>query len=400
MNTHRRLAAAAVLGGLLIPPLGAETFFYKQNPGDKYRILSTVHETVYVNQRLSHESEILNRIAVSVGEERNGMSRHEAAYQSAERSQGPGEGFQWAREYRAAFDRDRRGYMRVGDEYYMPMVRDVPVFPDRDLRAGETWTAPGHEMHDFRDSFGISGPYRIPFTANYTYLGQREWKGRSYPAIGVQYRIAAEPPAASEGVWPVKIEGSTDQVIFWDLALGQPAAYQETFQMAFTLSDGVTVEYRGSAEAEIVESAVMNKDALAREIAGAIEQLGITDAEVRTEEGGVVISLENIQFEGDSAALLPPERAKLDKIGAILRRYADRDILVGGHTALAGTEQGRMRLSQDRAAAVADYFIARDIRKPDRVVVQGYGAERPLGSNNTEAGRRRNRRVEITVLEN
>jgi outer membrane protein OmpA-like peptidoglycan-associated protein len=282
----------------------------------------------------------------------------------------------------------------------MPMVRDVPVFPDRELRVGDTWTAAGHEMHDFRDSFGIKEPYRIPFTANYTYLGQREWKGKSYPAIGVKYRIADEPPAAPGGIWPAKIEGSTDQVIFWDLALGQPAAYQETFQMAFTLSDGVTVEYRGSAEAEVVESAVMNKDTLAEEIAEAIEHLGITDAEVRTGEEGVVISLENIQFEGDSAALLPPERAKLDKIGEILRRYADRDILVGGHTALAGTEQGRMRLSEDRAAAVADYFIARDIRKPDRVVVQGYGAERPLGSNNTEAGRRRNRRVEITVLEN
>jgi outer membrane protein OmpA-like peptidoglycan-associated protein len=128
--------------------------------------------------------------------------------------------------------------------------------------------------------------------------------------------------------------------------------------------------------------------------------LGIADTAARIVDEGITISLENVQFQAESAELLPPEREKLAKIAGILRRYPDRDILVGGHTALAGTEAGRLQLSQDRAAAVADYLIAVGVRKPERMVVRGYGAEKPLGDNRTEEGRRRNRRVEITILEN
>jgi flagellar motor protein MotB len=49
---------------------------------------------------------------------------------------------------------------------------------------------------------------------------------------------------------------------------------------------------------------------------------------------------------------------------------------------------------------VADSLIAGGARLPERVMVRGRGAEQPLGDNDTEEGRRRNRRVEITILEN
>jgi outer membrane protein OmpA-like peptidoglycan-associated protein len=282
----------------------------------------------------------------------------------------------------------------------MPVVRNVPVFPGRDLKVGDLWTAEGHEVHDFRDSFGIAEPYRIPFTASYKYLGSRTWKGTDYPAFSVSYRISSEPKAVAGRLWPRRISGASDQIVYWDFDLGQPAAYEESFRMIFDLSDGRTVEYRGTAQAEIIESSRMDKEKMARDIAGDITRLGIRDATVRVVDSGVAISLENIQFQADSAVLLNSEREKLDKIGEILRRYPDRDILVGGHTALAGTEAARNQLSRERAAVVAEYLIGRGVRMPERVVVRGYGAERPLGDNRTEEGMRRNRRVEITILEN
>ncbi|HOX13559.1 MAG TPA: OmpA family protein, partial [Spirochaetales bacterium] len=57
-------------------------------------------------------------------------------------------------------------------------------------------------------------------------------------------------------------------------------------------------------------------------------------------------------------------------------------------------------LSVERAAAVADRLVRLGVRTPDRIVVRGWGAERPIDTNSTEAGRSRNRRVEITILEN
>jgi outer membrane protein OmpA-like peptidoglycan-associated protein len=382
--------------------LGAEQFVYTHTAGDRYRLLSIVHEEVYIDRQLSHRSEILNRIAVEVRQTRDGETGHRAVFQVAERSLGTASGrsFQWSREYESEFERDRLGYLTIDRKHYMPVVRNVPVFPDRDLKPGDTWTAGGHEVHDFRNSFGIEEPYRIPFTAGYTFLGNRTWRGKSYPAVSVSYRIFIEPAAVRGRIWPLRILGASDQIIYWDMSAGQAAAYTESFRMIFDLSGGHTVEYRGTAEAEMAESAVMNRDVLAKEIAEDIDSLGVAGASVRVVDEGVTISLENIQFEAESAVLSGEEQQKLDKIGEILKKYAGRDILVGGHTALAGTPEGRLVLSRERAGTVADYLIGKGVRTPDRVVVRGYGAERPLTDNSTEAGMRRNRRVEITILEN
>jgi outer membrane protein OmpA-like peptidoglycan-associated protein len=410
----------------LAPGLPAETLVYKHAAGDRYRILSTVHEDVYINRKFSLRSEILNRIAVEVLAAKDGVGRHRAVFQTAERARGDalylenaerpgdlmslealrtgktaaGQSFQWTREYESEFERDAQGRLTIDRRFYMPVVRNVPVFPGRVLSTGDTWSAEGHEMHDFRDNFGIPEPYRIPFTANYTFLGDKEWKGKRYPAFSVSYRIFSEPDPVSGKIWPRRIMGASDQVVFWDFDLGQAAAYTETFRMVFELSDGRTVEYRGTAEAEIAESPQLDKEQTAEDIIREIEDLGIPDISVKVVEEGITISLENVQFQANSAELLPEERAKLSKIGEILRRYPNRDILVGGHTALSGTKSGQMRLSRDRAASVADYLIGEQVRGPERMVVRGYGAEKPLGDNRTEEGRRRNRRVEITILEN
>ncbi|MDR2479319.1 MAG: OmpA family protein [Treponema sp.] len=397
----------AALVFFLCSRLGAEEFVYKYHTGDKYRILSTVQEDVYLDYVPSHKAEILNRIAVEVTAADGGKGTHKAVFQTSEKAagtatgkSGAGQSFQWSREYESEFVRDRLGVITIDKKYFMPVVRDVPVFPGKDLKPGEKWSAEGHEMHDFRDNFGIQEPYRIPFTANYVFLGNREYKGKTYPAFSVSYRIQTEPRAVPGRLWPKRITGASDQTVYWDAALGQAAAYQEEFRMVFELSSGRTVEYRGKAEAEIVESVRMDKDKIAEEITADISRLAIPDVTVRVVDEGITISLDDIQFRADTAIMLPGEREKLDKIVDILLRYQERDILVSGHTALAGTAAGRQKLSLQRASVVAEYLIAKKVRTPDRVVVRGYGAERPVADNRTPEGMRQNRRVEITILEN
>jgi outer membrane protein OmpA-like peptidoglycan-associated protein len=382
----------------------AEDFFYRHHEGDRYRILSTVHEDVYINDRLNHQAEILNRIAVEVTAEKEGKGHHKALFQTSERAlssfSGPDRSFQWAREYESEFERDRLGRMNIDKKYFMPVVRDVPVFPGKDIKVGEAWTYEGHEVHDFRDNFGIEEPYRIPFTANYKYLGEREWKGKNYPAFSVSYRVQSQPPAVRGKIWPRRIQGESDQMVYWDSSQGQPVAYNETFRYVFEFSNGRKIEYRGSAEAEIIESIRMDKEKITEEIADEIDRLGISDVSVRAVDEGITITLDFIQFQADTPIMLPGEREKLDQIVDILKRYPDRDILVSGHTALAGNAAGRQKLSAERAAVIADYVISKEARTPDRVVVRGFGAEKPVADNKTEEGRHKNRRVEITILEN
>jgi outer membrane protein OmpA-like peptidoglycan-associated protein len=144
----------------------------------------------------------------------------------------------------------------------------------------------------------------------------------------------------------------------------------------------------------------LDRDRLRDEIQGAIDSDGFDDTTVRSDEEGVTVSLENIRFAPDSAVLLDSEREKVRWLAEILGRYPDRDILVSGHTALAGTPQGRQMLSEERAAAVGEYLINLGARDRENIMYQGFGARRPVADNDTEAGRRRNRRVEITILEN
>jgi outer membrane protein OmpA-like peptidoglycan-associated protein len=401
-------AAVLLLAAFLAaaPGLWAERFAFTYAVGDAYRILSTVREDVFVNRRLSFRSEILNRIAVEVLEAGDGAGRHRAVFQTAERALGAGgaEGgrsFEWAREYVSEFQRDGRGFITIDRRFYMPVVRNVEVYPDRHQRPGDSWSAEGEEAHDFGDSFGIDGPYRIPFTADYVFLGEREWRGALYPAFSVSYRIFAEPPPAEGRVRPLRIRGASDQVVFWRREMGLAAAYAETFRMVFELSDGRVVEYCGTAEAEVLGSPRMDREGAAQDINGDIADMGIDDAAARAVDEGIAVNLGDLRFQADSAELLPEDREKLAKIAELFRgRFPDRDILVGGHTALAGTAEGRLRLSRDRAAAVADFLIAEGVREPGRVMVRGYGAEMPLGDNDTEEGRRQNRRVEIIILEN
>jgi outer membrane protein OmpA-like peptidoglycan-associated protein len=393
---------------LLAPEIHAETFAYKQKTGDKYRVLSTVLEDVYINRTFSHRAEIVNRIAVETTAFSDGRAHNKAVFQTGERAV-PMEsspentarnGYQWQKDYVSEFERDERGRLAIDKRHFMPVVRDVPVFPDRDLAVGDTWAIDGHEMHDFRDSFGIADPYRIPFTAHYTYLGEKEWKGVQYPAFSVSYRIFLEPEAVASNRHPIRIMGASDQIVYWNREKGREVAYTEHFRMIFELSDGNVIEFRGTAEAEVVEAQEMDKERIAAQISRDIEEMDIEGAQVAIVDDGISITLENIQFQPDSAELLDSEKAKLDKIGAILKKYQDRDILIAGHTAYSGSQASMVKLSEERAGVVADYLINGGIRAPDRVVARGYGGTRPIADNSNEAGRIRNRRVEITILEN
>ncbi|MCL2720261.1 MAG: OmpA family protein [Treponema sp.] len=386
----------------------AERFEFRHVPGAQYRIISVVDEVVLVNGVFVHRAEILNRIAVEVTNVEDGAGEHKATFQTSERllydpivgMQTGVAGYQWSREYETIFLRDKLGNLTIAPQYYMPVVRNVPTFPDRELQIGDRWNAPAHEVHDFRDAFGIEEPYRIPFNAFYEYLGERQWKEKTYPAFSVNYNVDTRPQPVRGRLYPVRITGTFNQLVYWDRTLGKEAAYEEEFRITFHMSDGRIIEYRGTAYAELIDAEYMDKEQLVAEIIDQINSLGLTDVNVSAVDEGISLSLDDIRFYPDSNRMLPGEQEKLDLIAEILLRYPDRDILVSGHAALAGSRDYLMRLSQDRARAVADYLLSRNVRTADRIVTRGYGAERPVADNSTEEGMRRNRRVEITILEN
>ncbi len=382
-------------------PTGTYRFAFVHVKGDKYRALSTVDEDVYINRRFSHSSQILNRIAFETADAApdgsSGLLR--GTFETSERAKGDS-AYIITESYDSEFTRDRLGRYTIDPKYYMPVVRDVPTFPDKLLAPGDSWNAPGEERHDFRRVFGIPDPYEIPIDVRYRYEGPVDKDGDKLLLVIASYTIFERPkePRAYSDVFPVQIAGYSDQKIYWDPSMGQPSAYEEKFDFVFDWSDGSTIEYRGSAQSKVIESTLMDREALKADVEKAVS--GMPNVSVASTAQGVTISIEDIQFEPDSAKLMPAELEKVARIAEVLKRYPDRDVLVAGHTAAAGYAEGRKQLSEDRAKAVAERLIGLGARTPDRVRAAGYGDERPIADNATEAGRARNRRVEITILEN
>ncbi len=114
---------------------------------------------------------------------------------------------------------------------------------------------------------------------------------------------------------------------------------------------------------------------------------------------GNTITLENIFFEFDKSELLPKSEAELEKLLDILTDYPYLSIEIGGHTDNVGSEAYNQKLSEARAKSVVDYLLAARVN-PTRVTYRGYGSTKPITSNDTDAGRAINRRVEFTVLRN
>ncbi|AFG38094.1 OmpA family protein [Spirochaeta africana] len=372
---------------------------FRYQAGERYRILSTVRQNVFVDGRFSHSAEILNRLQISIEETEGRRGYILLDYESGEMVDFAPGVYHTRNRYHSEFWRDEFGVYEISDEYFVPVVRNVPVWPDHPLRPGDTWSYDGYEVHDFREPFGIAEPYRFPVPVRYTYLGAEEINGRIFDVVEIDYTVFHRSPRRTQSVYPATVSGYSEQLLYFDRENGRPAFYEEEYDLEIRMNTGAVYRFTGTADAHVVESERLDRDRVRDDIRRELEQSEVPDASVEEHERGITIRLSDIQFPPDSAELLPSEREKIRRIGDILRQYPDHDVLVSGHTALAGTPEGRMRLSEQRAAAVGRYLTELGVRDPDRLFIEGHGAEDPVAPNDTEDGRRRNRRVEMTIID-
>ncbi len=126
-------------------------------------------------------------------------------------------------------------------------------------------------------------------------------------------------------------------------------------------------------------------------------QAELAALETQRTDSGVKITLQDVMFETNRAALLGGVGPTLDALADFLREHPERTIIVEGHTDSRGSDDFNWVLSERRAEEVKDAIVARGI-PPERILARGYGETRPLASNDTVAGRQLNRRVDIVIL--
>lgn len=107
------------------------------------------------------------------------------------------------------------------------------------------------------------------------------------------------------------------------------------------------------------------------------------------------VALEGITFDTGKAVIRAESKAVLDQIGALLARDAALRLEIQGHTDNIGAPTANLTLSQQRAEAVKKYLVDTHGVAAARLTTSGFGDTRPVADNSTDAGRAKNRRVEL-----
>ena len=119
----------------------------------------------------------------------------------------------------------------------------------------------------------------------------------------------------------------------------------------------------------------------------------------RVGEGIKITFNSGLLFDVDKYDLRTQAKINIESLARILNKYADTNILVEGDTDNSGSEDYNLRLSERRAQSVANYLLGLGV-PGSRISTVGLGESNAVASNDTDAGRQQNRRVEVAIFAN
>ncbi|RKX70652.1 MAG: hypothetical protein DRP60_15535 [Spirochaetes bacterium] len=290
-----------------------------------------------------------------------------------------------------------------------PRLRGFPTFPEEELQVGDYWEAPLDIL-----IFGPRGDRAVlTQTASYMYIGIQPYMGRDARYFEVQWAIRYRGSNPEIDSFLNQVEGSHKVSLVVDAQTGSPIMARDNLKEnwhwadsrietreGFALifwdgvppldSNGIKEKFKNRfGDKVVIES---DFDEL-KNLNDNSEDIVITDT-----PRGLSVTLKNLHFQPDLALLLSEDKPLLDELAGLLKEIPDRTILVRGHTADVGRPEDEKNLSEERSKAIADELSLRGI-DPRRLIYEGVGSEEPQASNDSESGRKQNRRVELLILE-
>lgn len=151
------------------------------------------------------------------------------------------------------------------------------------------------------------------------------------------------------------------------------------------------------SRASEAEFARREADLASQQITSLTRQL--ENLQLRQTESGVVVTLGDVLFASGQAQLVEGGRSSLEEVVDLLQTEPDKKIRVEGHTDSSGEANANLLLSEERANAVRDALVSMGV-SAERISASGMGQDFPIASNEDEAGRARNRRVDVILLDN
>jgi len=153
------------------------------------------------------------------------------------------------------------------------------------------------------------------------------------------------------------------------------------------------------AEQAKAEAATARNTAQAAQSELASARQELNDLQAKQTDRGMVMTLSDVLFDTGQATLKPGATRDLDRLATALKDNPNTRVKIEGYTDSVGSAAYNQGLSERRAQSVADALEMRGVPR-DRYQVEGLGKEYPVASNQTQAGRQQNRRVEIVFSDN
>lgn len=108
-------------------------------------------------------------------------------------------------------------------------------------------------------------------------------------------------------------------------------------------------------------------------------------------------TLKHVTFDFAKSTIRASSLPQLNALTEFLKQQETTQIEIAGHTDNIGSEESNLKLSEDRANTIRNWLLAKGISS-SRIIAKGYGATQPISDNDSEIGRKENRRTEVRII--
>ncbi|MCG8572605.1 MAG: OmpA family protein [Spirochaetes bacterium] len=291
-----------------------------------------------------------------------------------------------------SFSINSSGHYQQISQHFYPIFRWIPFFPNEKLEIDKVYEMPGKAVVDL---FEAKEQEIMPVHYMLVYKGKRDYKQKQLDYFEITCRF--DSYHKSQKI--IEIKGFHQFKLFYDNDNGRPVFMTDQFEEYIVNGNNNTEIKKGFYTFFFKDIVKMNKQKQLKEIEEYFDSDDLEkDIEIKETEEGISLTIQNLLFQPNSTQLLNGEIQKIEKIADILKQIEDRSFMIIGHTAKAGSEAEQLELSKARAAKIAQLLITAGVSK-DKIMHTGKGANQPLAPNDTPENMKKNRRVEIFILE-
>jgi outer membrane protein OmpA-like peptidoglycan-associated protein len=288
-------------------------------------------------------------------------------------------------------------------------TRGYPGFGDNDIflsrRLDSTWTnwSEPENLGNLINTARWDGYFTIPASGEFAYLSSEEksmgaediFRIKMFPSIkpdpvaiisGTAFNVMDKKPIAADVVLEVLSDSST--VTDKSIAEYDPETGEYKVVLPLKKMYALTATKKGFLS--VSETVDLTKEKSFREIKKNIGMFPIKE--------GTKVILNNLFFNQSKFDILPSSYSELTRLVEVMLEYPRMEVLIEGHTDGNDDLNLNIKLSENRANEVKKFLVEKGGIEANRIQTKGWGPTKPISSNVTEETRKKNRRVEFSIL--